>query len=214
MAYDVVITTHGTLSGECAGSLAPLVPAADAAFPSSRFRFASEGGIAESGLLFQCLWFRCLVDEAHIARNPVTRISNAISKVDAVFRWLLTGCVSPLSPCRTTHCRRISTPMVNSLLDYYPYHRFLRYKPWCIAAHFKTFIVKVAKTGDVVAAGKTADAALSRIMIRRRKDDLLDGKPLVDLVRPFVPAEFGIVLMLSLLLSAESQDDGADRASL
>jgi len=67
------------------------------------------------GILFQVCWYRVVVDEAHVARNPSARISKAINKLDAVFRWALTG-----------------TPMINSLRDYFPLHRFLRNRPWSI----------------------------------------------------------------------------------
>lgn len=79
---------------------------ADPAFSFSRFRFGSEGGIPEWGLLFQCLFYRCIVDEAHIIRNPATRISNAVAKLDAVYRWLLTGCVPPLAQVMLTDIPR------------------------------------------------------------------------------------------------------------
>jgi hypothetical protein len=52
------------------------------------------------GLLFSLCWYRVIVDEAHVARNPRARISNAVAKLDSVFRWALTGTVSSFRlPC-------------------------------------------------------------------------------------------------------------------
>ena len=51
----------------------------------------------EPGLLFQFCWYRVVIDEAHVARNPRSRISKAIARLDAVFRWALTGTASDLS---------------------------------------------------------------------------------------------------------------------
>lgn len=102
--------------------------------------------------------------------------------------------------------------MINKLTDVFPYFRFLRYAPWFVASHFKEFITKVEKN-DAIQAGRTADAALSKILLRRKKDDLLEGKPLVDLVRPFVSR--GTNHLADAVRScAEVQDDGTYRAAL
>lgn len=163
MSYDCVITTHGTVSGE----------------------YNEHDGC---GLLFDATFYRVIVDEARkypcllcyarqnsddlnvihfahteIIRNRLTKISRAVSHLDAVYRWLLTG-----------------TPVVNSLADYYPLLRYLRagkYSDW------KTYNDEVVKheKKKPVESGKNARAILEPYILRRRKDDLLNGKPLIEL---------------------------------
>lgn len=132
LKFDVVLTTHSTLSLE---------------WPASQKRKkkkdAEEDSDAEEkkekkppGLLYQVCWYRVVIDEAHVARTPNARISKAIAKLDAVFRWALTGTVRLLASCPSsrdqalTMFRRRLQPMINSLRDYYSLHRFLRNRPW------------------------------------------------------------------------------------
>lgn len=46
-------------------------------------------------------------------RNRQTKISRAVTRIDSLYRWALTG-----------------TPITNSLADLYPIFRFLQLKPW------------------------------------------------------------------------------------
>ncbi|GAA6012599.1 hypothetical protein JCM11491_005448 [Sporobolomyces phaffii] len=156
--FDVVITTHSTLSLE---------------WPKSKKKKKKKDGEPEEeeekeeekdpGLLFQVCWYRVIVDEAHVARNPSARISKAISKLDAVFRWALTG-----------------TPMINSLRDYFPLHRFLRNRPWKEYKYYQKAITVMEKKHPVE-AGRLADGAIGPLTLRRRKTDQLGGKALVEL---------------------------------
>lgn len=84
--------------------------------------------------------------------------------MDAVYRWLLTG-----------------TPVINTLADIYPLLRFLRVKPY--NHNWKLYNQKVVRKEkkDPVGAGRAAQEILQPYIIRRRKDDLLAGKPLIEL---------------------------------
>ncbi|GAA5877108.1 hypothetical protein JCM16303_006169 [Sporobolomyces ruberrimus] len=159
LKFDVVLTTHSTLSLE---------------WPASQKRKkkkdAEEDSDAEEkkekeppGLLYQVCWYRVVIDEAHVARTPNARISKAIAKLDAVFRWALTG-----------------TPMINSLRDYYSLHRFLRNRPWREYGYYQKAITSIEKKSPVD-AGRLADTAIGPLTLRRRKTDQLGGKALVTL---------------------------------
>lgn len=50
---------------------------------------------------------------AESIRNRQTKISRAVTRIDSLYRWALTG-----------------TPITNSLADLYPLFRFLQLKPW------------------------------------------------------------------------------------
>lgn len=119
----------------------------------------------ESGILYDMLWYRVILDEAHTIRNRSTRLSKAVCKLDAVFRWALTG-----------------SPFVNNTADYFALFRFLRVKPWCSWAFYNDKIVRKEKH-DPRGAADAAQRAITPIIIRRRKTDMLEGKPLVKLVR-------------------------------
>ncbi|GAA5986705.1 hypothetical protein JCM5350_001460 [Sporobolomyces pararoseus] len=156
--FDVVITTHSTLALE---------------WPKSKKKKKKKDGeeaeeeepeqVKDPGLLFQIVFYRAIIDEAHVARNPRSRISKAIAKLDAVFRWALTG-----------------TPMINTLQDYYPLHRFLRNRPWKEYSYYRKAITALEKK-DPVEAGRLADSAIGPFILRRRKTDQLGGKTLVTL---------------------------------
>lgn len=141
LPFDVVLTTHSTLMLE--------LPKKD----SER----------EPGLLFNMTFYRVICDEAHFIRNRSTRVSKAVTKIDAVYRWVLTG-----------------TPVVNSLADLFPLLRFLRYRLRMDWTHFRQWIVKPEKA-EPVEMGREAEKAIAEVRLRRVKTDLLDGEPLVKL---------------------------------
>ena len=73
-AYDVVITTYGTLATEFYPRGAKKAPPV----PHSRGLFAMN-------------WRRVILDEGHIIRNPQTKSALAASSLMAHSRWVLTG---------------------------------------------------------------------------------------------------------------------------
>ncbi|GAA5899588.1 uncharacterized protein JCM6883_005267 [Sporobolomyces salmoneus] len=162
-AFDVVITTHSTLSLEWPKSVKKKKKKKDQENENEDDEEEEKQEKKDPGILYQFCWYRVVIDEAHVARNPRSRISKAIAKLDSVFRWALTG-----------------TPMINTLQDYYPLHRFLRNKPWNQYKMYRTAITNLEKKNPVE-AGRTADQAVGPLLLRRRKADELGGKPLVPL---------------------------------
>lgn len=74
------------------------------------------------------MWYRVVLDEAHIIRNRQTRASQAACDLNTNFRWCLTG-----------------TPVVNSLCDLYPLLHFLRISPQRDWKEFNAHIGRIEK---------------------------------------------------------------------
>ncbi|KAK9463514.1 SNF2 family N-terminal domain-containing protein [Lipomyces oligophaga] len=75
--YDVVVTSYGSLRSEFQ------------TLPES-LRDGT-GVISERFQLFSQLWRRVILDEAHIIRNPASKISLAVVKLNSYSHWALTG---------------------------------------------------------------------------------------------------------------------------
>ncbi|KAM0793370.1 hypothetical protein ACM66B_000825 [Microbotryomycetes sp. NB124-2] len=164
LRYDVVLTSYHTLLTDC--------PDEEGAEKRAKKEAKKNGHpqnwqqyvqTQKKGLLFQVEWFRVVLDEAHFIRNRATRMSRAVTQLDSLFRWCLTG-----------------TPILNSLGDIFPLLRFLQVKPWYEWKTFNDHIVIEEKKNPNLAATR-AQAILASCMIRRRKDTKLDGKELVTL---------------------------------
>ncbi|KAF8488076.1 SNF2 family N-terminal domain-containing protein [Gautieria morchelliformis] len=117
----------------------------------------------KEGLLLRMKWFRVVLDEAQNIRNRNTRVSNAVTYVDATYRWCLTG-----------------TPIINSLSDGYALMRFLQIRPWYDWQDFNNHIAQLEKKRPDLASSRL-QAILNACLIRRKKDSVLDGKKLIEL---------------------------------
>lgn len=107
--YDVVITTFGTLTA----NLKLLTHAEklekdghDASFVQRKRDQASLFGPSSK-------WHRVIIDEAQNIKNPRTKSTNACCRLNATYRWCLTG-----------------TPMMNRLEDLQSLLGFLRIRPY------------------------------------------------------------------------------------
>ncbi|KAJ3820759.1 SNF2 family N-terminal domain-containing protein [Lentinula raphanica] len=148
----IVITTYDTLKSECS-----------AYETRTNARSAKTTNIKDA--LFRVRWFRVILDEAHYIKNKITSAAKACVSLESKFRWALTG-----------------TPMQNDISELYSIFQFLRLKPF---SSWTTFNEQIAKP---VRSGRGADHAMKRlqvvlkhVMLRRRKDDTLNGKPLLEL---------------------------------
>ncbi|KAG9040527.1 hypothetical protein FS837_000503 [Tulasnella sp. UAMH 9824] len=115
------------------------------------------------GPLSETRWYRIILDEAQIIRNRNAQSSIASAKLHSTYRWLLTG-----------------TPFTNGLPDLYPLLRFARLRPWNDWDTFKLHIGNKAPKDAETATAKMA-VIVKKHLLRRRKDDMLDGKPLLQL---------------------------------
>lgn len=115
------------------------------------------------GPLSKTKWYRIILDEAQIIRNRNAQSSIASAMLDSTYRWLLTG-----------------TPFTNGLPDLYPLLRFARLRPWNDWDTFKIHIGNKAPKDAETATAKMA-VIVKKHLLRRRKDDMLDGRPLLQL---------------------------------
>jgi len=124
--YDVVLTTYGSVAAEWKRYSQHVEQ-----------RSCSEGYREEDDmeLFSKCpllhhrsKFYRIILDEAQCIKNKDTQSSKGVHKINATYRWCLTG-----------------TPMMNGVLELYPLIRFLRIRPYC---DFKTF-QKVSSVADI-----------------------------------------------------------------
>ncbi|KAL0945765.1 hypothetical protein HGRIS_012054 [Hohenbuehelia grisea] len=136
---------------------------------------------AVKNALFKVKWFRVVLDEAHNIKNHKTKGASAACELQAKFRWCLTG-----------------TPMQNDVLELYSLLKFLRIKPLSNFSIFKEQIADPVKKGQRAGlAMKRLQAVLTKVMLRRTKNDTLNGERLIKLPPrnlniikcPFSPSE-------------------------
>lgn len=63
--------------------------------------------------LYSVIWYRIMLDEAHIIRNRLTEQAKCCYELSSIHRWCLTG-----------------TPIQNSLNDVYSLLHYLNESPW------------------------------------------------------------------------------------
>ncbi|KIP09902.1 hypothetical protein PHLGIDRAFT_101971 [Phlebiopsis gigantea 11061_1 CR5-6] len=171
--YDVVLTTFQTLANEW-----PDEEAEEKAKKKRKKRKTQNGFIVDDdseeekalkknkktkGPLFITEWYRIVLDEAQNIRNRRTRVSRAVSKLQSTYRWCLTG-----------------TPIINGLADAYGLLRFLQYRPWYDWENFNGHISRIEKRNPMLATSRL-QAIFKAILLRRKKDTMLDGKRLIEL---------------------------------
>ncbi|EMD37109.1 hypothetical protein CERSUDRAFT_155596 [Gelatoporia subvermispora B] len=114
--------------------------------------------------LFRVKWWRIVLDEAHNIKNRSTKSAQACFKLDGNYRWCLTG-----------------TPMQNNVEELFSLLHFLRVRPLNNWATFKSQIAQPVKAGKTARAMKRLQVVLASIMLRRTKDTLINGKPILQL---------------------------------
>ncbi|EPQ53423.1 hypothetical protein GLOTRDRAFT_139677 [Gloeophyllum trabeum ATCC 11539] len=175
--YDVVLTTYGTLAMEWPDPEAEekaqkarkqQKPKKDEEFIVSDSEDSDEPVKKKSkkktlGLLFQVDWWRIVLDEAQNIRNKRTRASRAVTKLSSKYRWCLSG-----------------TPIINGLADAYGLLRFLEVRPWYDWNEFNSHVVRLEKKNPSMATTRL-QVIFKSMLIRRKKDSMLDGKRLIEL---------------------------------
>ncbi|XP_047467982.1 helicase-like transcription factor [Mugil cephalus] len=134
-SQDVVITTYNVLSADFANK-SPL------------------HGIS---------WFRVVLDEGHIIRNPNAQMSKAVLGLKAQRRWILSG-----------------TPIQNSVKDLWMLLAFLRLKPFDVKEWWNRVIQRPVTQGDRVGL-QNLQTLVKCITLRRTKNSRVKGRPLVSL---------------------------------
>ncbi|KAG1773596.1 SNF2 family N-terminal domain-containing protein [Suillus placidus] len=177
-AAHVVVTSYSIVASEYA-TFAP--PAKDESKSKSKSKKAASQSGSDSDsdevvtkkkpgrakgkdALFRVKWFRIVLDEAHNIKNRNTKAAIACCELDAKFRWCLTG-----------------TPMQNTVDELFSLLKFLRVRPLNDWQNFNEQIAQPIKAGRPVRALKRLHVVLQSIMLRRTKDFVLNGKPIISL---------------------------------
>ncbi|RVD86785.1 uncharacterized protein DFL_005043 [Arthrobotrys flagrans] len=153
--FDVVLTSYGTIAGEFKKKMA-WIAEKRTRFPANEFPFLSS----------ESTWYRVILDESQHVKNHRTLASRACTDLMASYRLCLSG-----------------TPMQNNIDDLFGAVRFLH------LARYREFRTWNADFGSKIKLGKgfatdamqRLRALIKAIMLRRKKDSLIDGAPLLIL---------------------------------
>ncbi|KAH9895492.1 SNF2 family N-terminal domain-containing protein [Xylariomycetidae sp. FL2044] len=113
---------------------------------------------------------RLILDESQAIKNQKTLAAKAVKQIQGTYRWCLSG-----------------TPMMNNIEELQSVIEFLRIKPYCEREKFrKVFGILNPKRagmypGNAVTAMKRLQVLLKQIMLRRSKNSMIDGKPIIEL---------------------------------
>ncbi|KZT01342.1 uncharacterized protein LAESUDRAFT_739218 [Laetiporus sulphureus 93-53] len=118
----------------------------------------------EKDAIFRVRWWRIVLDEAHNIKNRNAKSSIACCALEGKFRWCLTG-----------------TPMQNNVEELFPLLKFLKIRPLNEWHTFNEQIAKPVKANRTVRAMKRLHVVLGAVMLRRTKDTLVNGKPILTL---------------------------------
>ncbi|KAK4229547.1 ATP-dependent helicase ULS1 [Podospora fimiseda] len=165
--YDVVLTTYGSIASEWKRFTKHIEQrmASPAYNPEADAELAKICPILHPKSIF----YRIILDEAQCIKNRDTQGSKGVTAIMATYRWCLTG-----------------TPMMNSVSELYPLIRFLRIKPYnelkAFQAAFKSLSARNGATDYSRNQAMTQlRVTLKAIMLRRMKNSVVDGKPIVSL---------------------------------
>ncbi|XEV04037.1 hypothetical protein FSHL1_009324 [Fusarium sambucinum] len=163
LTKDVVLTTYGSLSHE--------LKRLDKFLEENPEEDQIDWNHRTPSLSFPLLhpkakFYRVILDEAQCIKNEKTQAAKACTQLKSIHRWCLTG-----------------TPMMNGVLELYSLVKFLRIKPYCKWEDFRQSFGRLfGRNGDPKStAMRKLQVFLKAIMLRRKKNSLLDGKPIIRL---------------------------------
>ncbi|KAI1772701.1 SNF2 family N-terminal domain-containing protein [Hypoxylon cercidicola] len=162
--YDVVLTTYGKLTSEFKRMEEYIKEAKKKKEGTDNDRLS--GLCPLTGPL--STFHRIILDEAQCIKNEKSIGAKAASQLKGRYRWCLSG-----------------TPMMNGPMEMASLVHFLRIKPYDnINLYKSTFKPLDPKSKSSVGRKRALHilrALLSSIMLRRKKDQLIDGKPIIEL---------------------------------
>ncbi|OMP07801.1 SNF2-related protein [Corchorus olitorius] len=132
MKYDIVLTSYSTL--------------------------ASEESLSDSPVK-KIEWWRVILDEAHVIKNPNAQQSKAVTNLKATCRWVVTG-----------------TPIQNGSVDLYSLMAFLRFEPFSIKSYWRSLIQRPIAQGSKEGLSRL-QVLIASISLRRTKSNDLVGLP-------------------------------------
>ncbi|KAJ3303117.1 hypothetical protein HDV03_004196 [Kappamyces sp. JEL0829] len=130
------------------------------------YNIITQGFNANDGCtpLHEVYWYRVVLDEAHIIKSQSNLQSRAAHAFRADIRWCLTG-----------------TPIQNKLDDLYSIVRFLKVPIIEKKAEWQHHITKPILQGKNMSAYSRLQILMKSLTLRRTKDDMIDGKPILSL---------------------------------
>ncbi|XP_048240657.1 helicase-like transcription factor isoform X3 [Haliotis rufescens] len=117
----------------------------------------------EEAPVFTLNWLRIVLDEGHIIRNPRALQTKAVLALKAQRKWVLSG-----------------TPIQNRMLDLYPLVSFLNVTPLKQRHWWDSLLEKPLQRGIEIIF-KRVQHLMENIAMRRTKNTLVNGEPLVKL---------------------------------
>lgn len=114
--------------------------------------------------LFRVKWYRIVLDEAHNIKNRTTKAALACCALESKYRWCLTG-----------------TPMQNNVEELFSLFKFLRIRPLNDWPTFNAQIALPVKSNKTTRAMKRLQVVLGAVMLRRTKETVVNGKPILQL---------------------------------
>ncbi|KAL6452086.1 ULS1 ATP-dependent helicase ULS1 [Candida maltosa Xu316] len=178
--YDVILVSYTTLSVEWKKHFAEEL--ADNADERGFMPNAKSGGKKYVSPFFakEAKFYRIILDEAQQIKNKRSLTSKSVTYLKAIYRFCLTG-----------------TPMQNSIEELYPIIRFLKIQPYCVEEKFRADIIMPIKSKsdlydehDMQASMRKLRAVLSATLLRRTKDSLIDGEPILNLPAKHVASDY------------------------
>lgn len=158
--YDIVLTTYGTIAHDYKNLIKyekDITEHSQRIFHKPPFT------------LLEHQWHRIVLDEAQVIKNRHTLSALSCCKLEATYRWCLSG-----------------TPMQNSIDELYSLIRFLRIKPYdnwsTFSDHFSKHFNKYSCTSDIKASMRKLQILLKATLLRRTKSSTIDGRPLLTLL--------------------------------
>ncbi|KAG6053138.1 hypothetical protein E4U17_002497 [Claviceps sp. LM77 group G4] len=163
LKYDVVLTTYGTIASELKRLEQFMEENKDRNIDFNDRACSFKFPLLNPGKAF---FHRIILDEAQCIKNRNTKTAKACHHLKATYRWCLTG-----------------TPMMNGVLELFSLLKFLQIKPYNSWERFRqAFGALFGQRGDPKSqAMDRLRALLKAVMLRRKKDSLLDGKPILEL---------------------------------
>ncbi|GAB4851777.1 hypothetical protein Ancab_031177 [Ancistrocladus abbreviatus] len=130
--YDIVLTTYTTLANEESQPDSPVK---------------------------KIDWWRIILDEAHLIKNANAQQTQAVTRLNAMRRWVVTG-----------------TPIQNSSYDLYSLMAFLRFDPFSNKGYWNSLVQRPLAQGNERGLLRL-QVLMATISLRRTKDKSLIGLP-------------------------------------
>ncbi|KAI8959749.1 SNF2 family N-terminal domain-containing protein [Daldinia sp. FL1419] len=163
--YDVVLTSYGMLVSESKRMQQYINQA------TRRGREINDGHLAELCPLLspRSIFYRVILDEAQCIKNHKAQVSTVVCRLQAKYRWCLTG-----------------TPMQNGPIELASLIRFLQIEPYCHIDKFKRAFKSLQPQSKGESAYNPAEMKelqnlLHSILLRRTKKSEINGKPIIQL---------------------------------